>query len=372
MKPVEFAFIVHPLNTDDIFRKFSFLKSWPDAWVKTAIRAFPPVMTSHISGISSPYGSVSGCFVGVVLTSQQMLELPPEITLRKIIAAGKKAARAGAKIVGLGAMTAVVGDAGITIARNLDIAVTTGNSYTVATALEGTEKAASLMGIDINKAEVAILGATGSIGSVCARILARKVNYLTVIARNVPQLEKLAERILDETGLAVKVTPNVKEAVKKADIIIAVSSAAESLIDPDDLKPGAVVCDVARPRDVSVKVAEKRDDVLIIEGGVVEIPGDVNFNFNFGFPPKTAYACMAETMILALEKRYENFSLGRDLTVSQIDEISTLAAKHGFKLGGFRSFERPLSSETIESIKEKARLNKLKWGMITPGSAVTR
>ncbi|RJX27332.1 MAG: shikimate dehydrogenase [Dethiobacter sp.] len=372
MKPVEFAFIVHPLNTDDIFRKFSFMKRWPDTWVKAAVRALPPVMTSHISGVSSSYNSVSGCFVGVVLTSQQMLELPPEITLRKIIAAGKKAARAGAKIVGLGAMTAVVGDAGLTVARNLEIAVTTGNSYTVATALEGTEKAAGLMGIDISKAEVAILGATGSIGSVCARILARKVNYLTIIARNVPQLEKLGERILKETGLAVKVTANVKEAIKKADIIIAVSSSAESLIDPDDLKPGAVVCDVARPRDVSVQVAEKRDDVLIIEGGVVEIPGDVNFNFNFGFPPKTAYACMAETMILALEKRYENYSLGRDMTVTQIDEISALAAKHGFKLAGFRSFERALNPETIESIKEKARLKKLKWGMITPGTVVTR
>ena len=367
MKPVEFGFIVHPLNYDDIFKKFRFMKRWPESWLKKASYSFPPVMTARISGIASPYGSVSGCFVGVVLTSQQMLELPAELTLRKIIAAGRKAARAGAKIIGLGAMTAVVGDAGLTIAQNLDIAVTTGNSYTVATALEGTEKAAELMGIDISKAEVAILGATGSIGSVCARILARKVNFLTMIARSVPQLEKLAERILQETGLAVKVTPNVKEAIRKADIIIAVSSAAESLIEPDDLKPGAVVCDVARPRDVSVKVAEKRDDVLIIEGGLVEIPGDIDFNFNFGFPPKTAYACMAETMILALEKRYENFTIGRELTVGQIDEISALAAKHGFKLAGFRSFERPLSLETIEKIKEKSRINKLKRGITVIG-----
>jgi fatty aldehyde-generating acyl-ACP reductase len=41
----------------------------------------------------------------------------------------------------LGAFTAVVGDAGITIAKNLNIPVTTGNSYTVATAIEGTKKA---------------------------------------------------------------------------------------------------------------------------------------------------------------------------------------------------------------------------------------
>jgi len=368
MKPVEFGFIVHPLNTDDIFRKFSFMKKWPKSWVETVVRALPPVMTARISGITSPYGSVDGCFVGVVLTSEQMLKLPAEFTLRKIIDAGKKAAKAGAKIVGLGAMTAVVGDAGLTVARNLDIAVTTGNSYTVATALEGTEKAAALMDIDMSRAEVAIVGATGSIGSVCARILARKVNFLTLIARNVSQLEKLADRILEETGLAVKVTSNVKEAVKRADVILAVSSAAESIIDPEDLKPGAVVCDVARPRDVSVKVAEKRDDVLVIEGGLVEIPGDVDFNFNFGFPPKTAYACMAETMILALEKRYENFTIGRELTVRQIDEINALAAKHGFKLAGFRSFERPVTMEEINRIKENVRLNKLKSKTLSSSS----
>ena len=135
------------------------------------------------------------------------------------------------------------------------------------------------------------------------------------------------------------------------------------MIHPEDLKPGAVVCDVARPRDVSARVAQARDDVLVIEGGVVEVPGDVEFNFNFGFPPKTAYACMAETMVLALEKRFENFSLGREMTVCQVDEISALAAKHGFKLAGFRSFERALDNNAIEKIKEKARLKRLDLGI---------
>lgn len=298
--------------------------------------------------------------MGVLLTTRQMLQLPPEVVLRKIIAAGKKAAQAGAKIVGLGAMTAVVGDAGLTIDRHLDIAVTTGNSYTVATALQGTEKAAELMGIELDRAEVVVLGATGSIGSTCARLLAKKINYLTLVARNARRLEDLAGKIISETGLAVKVTSNVKKAVQGADIIVAVSSASESLIEPEDLKPGAIVCDVARPRDVSSKVFEKRDDVLIIEGGVVQVPGDVNFNFNFGFPPKMAYACMAETMILALEGRYESFSLGREMTVEQIDEISSLAKKHGFKLAGFRSFERALSMEDIGGIKERANAALLK------------
>ena len=353
--PVDFSFIIHPLDIEDIFRKFKFMRYWPDKMVQAIMRRVPPIFTSNITGIRSPYNSVEGCFYGVTLTSQQMLDLPPEVTIKKVIAAGRKAAKMGAKIIGLGAMTAVVGDAGITVARNLDLAVTTGNSYTVATALQGTEKAAELMEIDLDKAEVAVLGASGSIGSACARILARRVNYLTLIARTLPPLEKVAENIKNDCGLAVKVTSNTKEALRNADIIVAVSSAADSLIEPDDLKPGAVVCDVARPRDVSVRVAQQRDDVLVIEGGAVEVPGNVNFNFNFGFPPNLSYACMAETMILALENRYENFSLGREMTVEQIDEISALAVKHGFKLAGFRSFERAVTEEMIAGIKERAR-----------------
>jgi uncharacterized NAD-dependent epimerase/dehydratase family protein len=64
---------------------------------------------------------------------------------------------------------------------------------------------------------------------------------------------------------------------------------------------------------------------------------------------------MAETMILALEKRYESFTLGRELTLEQVDEISQLAKKHGFKLSGFRSFEREVTPEHIMAIKENAR-----------------
>lgn len=363
MNKADFAFILHPLYLEDIFRKFKFMRRWPKSFVNMIMRGIPPFINSRITGIASPYGTIEGCFVGLPLTSEQMLKLPPEVATRKIIAAGQKAASTGARIVGLGAMTAVVGDAGVTVARNLEIAVTTGNSYTVATALEGTQKAVSLMGMDLEQVRVVVLGATGSIGSVSARILARKVKYLTLIARNTSRLERLAEEILSDTGLTVKTTSNINEAVRSADVLISVSSAAETLIEPDILKPGAVVCDVARPRDVSIRVAEKRDDVLIIEGGVVEVPGDVNFNFNFGFPPKTAYACMAETMILALENRYENYSLGRNITVEHIDEISALASKHGFKLAGFRSFEKALRSDDIRKIKEKAALNQKKLSL---------
>jgi len=350
-----FAFIIHPIDNSDIYRKFKFLEKFPQGIVDGITKRIPPVTISHITGIKSEYNEVEGWFVACPLTTEQMINLPEEYVLKKIIKAGKHAEKLGAKLVGLGAFTSVVGDAGITVAKNLGIAVTTGNSYTVATAIEGTKKATEIMGKDIKNANVVVIGATGSIGKVCAEMLARDTKYLTLAGRRIEKLEDIAEKILKDTGLSVKITSNVKNAVQNADVIVTVTSSLDTVIDADDLKPGAVVCDVARPRDVSREVAEKRNDVLIIEGGIVEVPGDVNFNFNFGFPRKTSYACMAETMMLSMEGRYENFTLGRELTIAQIEEITEIANKHGFKLAGFRSFEREVTQEQIEKIKANAR-----------------
>ncbi len=49
------------------------------------------------------------------------------------------AERKGARIMGLGAFTKIVGDAGITVAQEADIAVTSGNSLTVAATLEAAK-----------------------------------------------------------------------------------------------------------------------------------------------------------------------------------------------------------------------------------------
>lgn len=350
----KFAFIIHPIEYEDVSRKFKIMNKLPRKFVEGFARMLPPLKVSEITGVKSKYAETEGYFVAVPLISNQMMSLPEDYVMKKIIKAGKIAERLGAEIVGLGALTSVVGDAGFTVAKNLNIAVTTGNSYTIATAIEGTRKAAELMGKDIRDSEVVVIGATGSIGKVCAEILSREAKYMTLVARNKQKLEDFSSYLLEKTGMAARVTSDVKGALKTADIVVTVTSAVDTIIKPEYLKPGAVVCDVARPRDVSKEVADARDDVLVIEGGVVEVPGDVDFHFNFGFPPKTSYACMAETMILAMEGRIENYSLGRDLTVEQVDTIAKLAKKHGFKLGGFRSFERAVSEETIENVRKNA------------------
>ncbi len=132
------------------------------------------------------------------------------------------------------------------------------------------------------------------------------------------------------------------------------TSSISTIVEPEHLKPGAVVLDVARPRDVSARVAAERKDVLVVEGGMVQVPGPVNFNFDFGFPPGKAYACMAETMALALEGRYEDYTLGRDIAIERIREIDAIASKHGFRLSGLRSFEREVTPEHVARVRERA------------------
>jgi predicted amino acid dehydrogenase len=148
------------------------------------------------------------------------------------------------------------------------------------------------------------------------------------------------------------------DVLAEAQLILTVTSAVHDVIRPEFLQPGSVICDVARPRDVSAMVARERDDILVIDGGMVDVPGPVDFHFNFGFPPGKAYACMAETIALALEGRFEDFTLGKHLTREQVKEIGSIATKHGFRLSGFRSFEREVTPQQIEAVQRNAKKSK--------------
>ncbi|MBX3058820.1 MAG: shikimate dehydrogenase [Anaerolineae bacterium] len=348
-----FAFIIHPIDPKrDVSRKFPTLGKLP-AWLIDYLSLFfPPVYISEIKGIRSVYDgrTAQGWFVACPLTPKRMMSLPPGVVYKKIIQTGKLAEKLGARILGLGAFTSVVGDGGMTIAKHLQIPVTTGDSYTIAQAIHAIRRAAVIMDVPLNDSTVAIVGATGAIGAVCAEMLATEVKSLLLIGRRMDKLNEVANRARAANQAQVTVTDDINQLID-AHFIITVTSAVDAIIEPQHLRWGAIVCDVARPRDVSRQVAEQRPDVLVIEGGMVKVPGAVDFGFNFGFPPKMAYACMAETMALALDRRYESYTLGKDISLSQVTTIDKIATRHGFTLGGFRSFERAVSEEEIAYVK---------------------
>lgn len=347
-----FAFLIHPLDpVRDVARKYPALGSLP-AWLIELLSLFyPPVLISEINGIrSSANGrTAKGWFIACPLSARLMVSLPPAVVYRKLIQSGRLAERLGARLLGLGAFSSVVGDGGVTVNNALRIPVTTGNSYTVATALQGVHLATARMNINLQDATVAVVGAAGAIGQVCARMLAPEVQRMILVGRHEHGLQSVAQALSSKGGGAVETTSDI-ERIGAAQVVISVTSALQPLIQPHHLQAGAVVCDVARPRDVARKVATERPDVLVFEGGVIKVPGEVDFGFDFGFPPGTAYACMAETMALTLERRFEPFTLGKELELGRVNEINRIATQHGFTLAGLRSFERALTEREVAAI----------------------
>ena len=353
-----FAFIIHPIDPKrDVSRKYPFLgRTLSEKQIDFFSTFFPPVFVSEITGITSQATGkeVSGWFIACPYTPRRMMELPEKMVYNKIIQTGRLAEKLGAQMLGLGAFTSVVGDGGITIAKALDVPVTTGDSYTVMVAVDAIREAARVMEIPLSGATAAVVGATGAIGSVCAELLADEVERLVLIGRSREKLEGLRDRLQSMCRFEIVISLTM-DLLAESQLILTVTSAIHDVIRPEHLQPGSVVCDVARPRDVSAMVASVRDDILVIDGGMVDVPGPVDFHFNFGFPPGKAYACMAETIALALEGRFEDYTLGKHLTRERVEEIDAICKKHGFRVSGFRSFEKEVTEEQIDTVRRNAK-----------------
>jgi predicted amino acid dehydrogenase len=279
-----------------------------------------------------------------------MLVRPARRTYDQLLAVSRRAARNGARLLGLGAFTSIVGDAGVTVARESPIPVTSGNSFTVAMTLEAAKTALSRMGhADLARGRAMIVGATGSIGTVCARLLAQAIGEVVLVSIEPDRLRRLASLIESETpGARVIAALDTSEALAECDLVVTATSAfGERVVDLARCAPGAVVCDVARPFDVSPAEAALRPDVLVIEAGEVLLPGEPRFGFDIGLPPGVAYACLAETALLALAGRFESYTIGRDLEVEKVKEIYRLGKRHGLRLAGLRAFGKWVRDEEI-------------------------
>ncbi|MFX0195504.1 MAG: hypothetical protein ACFFCW_05210 [Candidatus Hodarchaeota archaeon] len=355
----KFAFVVHPLTPQHIlnYPKLRWLKIFPLRLIEWGAAFLPPLCVSSVTGAKSPTGvKLEGWLIGLGATPREMMRRKPEFIYKKLIKACKMAEKLGAKIIGLGAFTSVVGDAGITVAKGSNIAVTSGNSYSVSLPLEAAKILSKKLGLDPKNGKAVVIGAKGSIGSACVRVLAQVVPNIALVAPKMAKLINLQKKIESESSSKVTISTSADEVIGDADLIITATSAqGEKIIDIMKVKPGCVICDVARLPDIQEADAKKRPDVLVIESGEAEVPGAVDFHFDIRLPSKTAYACLSETMILAMEKKYENFSLGRDIDIDKVKEIYKLGKKHGFKLATIRSFGRMVTDQEIELIKEKTK-----------------
>jgi predicted amino acid dehydrogenase len=363
-----FAFVIHPLSREYLTaaRPVALAsKIAPSIVLPIVERLFayvPPFVYSRVTGIRSATGvEAEGWLITVGGTPRELLAHDPEFTYRRLLAAARIAEGLGAQIMGLGAFTKVVGDAGATVARRARIPITTGNSYSASGALWAAADAMRRMGLVtrdehgkvIGKAMV--IGATGAIGAVCARLLAMSFHEVVLVSPEVAKLLGLREKILADTPDAiVRLSSRADENLRDMDLVVTATSAAGAkVLDIMKVKPGCVITDIARPLDLPASVVAMRPDVLVIESGEILLPGDASMR-DIGLPKGVVYACLAETIVLALEGRFESYTVGRNLQWEKVKEIYKLGLKHGMRLAEISGINGPYTDEDIARVRALA------------------
>jgi predicted amino acid dehydrogenase len=211
------------------------------------------------------------------------------------------------------------------------------------------------------KFKAMVVGATGAIGSACARLMAKAAEEVYLVSPETAKLLALKESILKESpGARLFLSAQADKDIADMDMIVtATSGAGKKVLDIMKVKPGCVITDVARPLDLPPEEVAKRPDVLVIESGEIQLPGAVRMK-NIGLPAGVAYACLAETIVLALEGRFESFTVGRQIEWEKVHEIYELGLKHGMKLAAISGVRGVFTDEDIAKVRELALLARAK------------
>jgi fatty aldehyde-generating acyl-ACP reductase len=276
----------------------------------------PPVPIGRISLTEKP-DQLLGQILLVPLSGRQMLTLPRPFVVKKVQQAVDKAIELGAGLVGLGALTAPVTTGGERLAHRQDVGVTNGNALTAAMAYEALVTLLDLC--PASDPVVAVVGASGSVGTCLCRLIARRQPdlHLLMVARDPVRLSAAANLVQQERpGVRLQLATDMSR-LRKADLIILLTASAESLLHSEHLKERAIVLDDTQPRNTDPSLLSERPDILLVDGGLVQVEG-IQLDINLGFPRGCFPACLAETVLLGLEGHKGHFSIGAP-TVEQAE-----------------------------------------------------
>jgi predicted amino acid dehydrogenase len=230
----------------------------------------------------------------------------------------------GARVLGLGALTAPATRGGLTLVpkAHKGLTITTGNAYTAAVARHNVVEASVWAGLD-DRAVVAIVGCTGSVGVAAARLLDRAGFRLILIGRSQTRVRKELADLVPRATVSGAV-----DDVADADITLLLTGDPSAQLTPHMVKPGGIVLDLAHPVNIVREdyPAFAQRDIHVVQGGLVEIPGyhlesDLRLADN-----NCALACLAETYLFAKEGIHEH-SVGQaspDFAV----ELESAAVRH--------------------------------------------
>ena len=323
----------------------------PDDGIKDILPWIPPRVVCHVEIGSITGAKARGLYIDSFIPPDRLEAAYVHENIARVRAAASCAIKAGAKIVSLGGFSSILIEGNFNqLPERHNTVFTTGNTLTVAFIVQGIKKMCALESRNLSRSTLLIVGATGDVGSGCARCLAPLVRRVLLSARNVERLRKLAAE-LPADGVQVEIATDLQRFSVEADVVICVASLASPSLLLGSIAPDAIVCDAGYPKNLSPTA--EMSGTKIFFGGLGQITGGMKFAPDFHgilnrHPfPDMVHGCLLEGMALALEQRFEPFSQGRGfITQERVDEIETIAARHGIYLAPFYHADGPAESET--------------------------
>jgi fatty aldehyde-generating acyl-ACP reductase len=320
----------------------------PDDEIKDIFPWIPPRAVCHVDVASIVGATARGLYIDSFIPPDGLDATYVHENIARVRGAAACAIQAGAKIVSLGGFSSIL------IEGNFDqlperhgTVFTTGNTLTVGFIVQGIKKMCALEGRDLHRSTLLIVGATGDVGSGCARCLAPIVRRVLLGARNVERLRRLAAG-LQADGVQVEIATDLQRFSAEADVVICAASLASPSLLLGRIAPDALVCDAGYPKNLSPRAELLGAKVFF--GGLGQITGGLRFAPDYHgilnrHPfPDVVHGCLLEGMALALDGRFEPFSQGRGLiTQERVEAIETVAARHGIYLAPLYNAEGPLA-----------------------------
>lgn len=304
-----------------------------DAELRSIVAWIPPRTVSRLTVAAAPDADpVHGVYIDTFITPDELARRPTRRVLDKVRDGIRAAEREGVRVATLGGFTSILLES-MVLESDGGVALTTGNTLTAALITRGVERALKLLGRKTEAETLLIIGATGDVGSACARFFAGRTRLLLVAARNRERLEREA-LALREFG-RVEASTDVEELLRRSTLVIAAASTAEPTFALDACAPGTIVCDAGYPKNIRVAPGDAgRRRVFwggmgVLAGGI-RSPGGLHELF-YRFPVTNAvHGCMLEGAVLAMAGRFEAFSTGRGrITLDRLDEMWRLAVGCG-------------------------------------------
>ena len=193
----------------------------PEDEIKDILPWIPPRVICHVEAGSVFKTEIGQTRIGRAKARGLYIDsfIPPDRleaacvheNIARVRAAAACAIKAGAKIVSLGGFSSILIEGNFDqLPERHDTVFTTGNTLTVGFIVQGIKKMCALEGRDIHRSTLLIVGATGDVGSGCARCLAPIVRRVLLSARNVERLRRLAAE-LEADGVAVEIATDLQQ-----------------------------------------------------------------------------------------------------------------------------------------------------------------